>query len=53
MLLKGQSGGDHLRGEHIYHERKDLKEKFWFTKNIILTRQYHAHRGVRIFELYD
>ena len=35
-----------FRGEHIFHERKDLKEKKIFAKPKILTLQCHEHLGV-------
>ena len=49
VAFKGTIRRNPFRGEHIYHERKDLKTNFLFAKPKILTPRCHAHRGVEFF----
>ena len=51
--LKGTVGRNPFRGEHILHERKDLKKFFWLAMTKILTPPCDAHRGVKFFNLCD
>ena len=53
VAFKGTVRRNPLSGEHIYHERIDLKKKNLFAKPKILTSQCHAHRVVEFFELCD